>query len=678
MPSASAIQQLLAKATSLYHSGDYRQAIEVWQEILQADPNNQPAREGIRMASLLLEEAQFQAGDPAAAASDPGAETPDVIAKVREGIEKVRTLLAASRHLEAIEVCRSLLAMAPRSAAVHEIVDAAREAYEAQPFIQEHLEIARQLFIQERYDEALAECHKIFFLNDNHADARKLEAKIRALKNKLAGPAAQEAPEAEPAGERPATPGVESRPEPGPLRTAPDPSTTLPGAPSIDFGDSVDLPLEGEPALFGSEATHPPEEQPTGPSGEPQAHPAGEETLNQAWEQELADLTLEPPAAAPEPELSAPAEPPAPEEPIPLTDLSEPMAFPAAARDPVPAPEAPEPSPLGELDQELASIPEYVPEHRRGRSPRPAPEPARSEPEPEEGEDTGIDPEREEPIPRHAPSRRGGRTSSPLRWILPLAFLLILGGAGWYFLLGSSSSGSRQDPPPPPQERPRRAGAATPGGAGGGDRPNVGLSSTGNRPAEAGVGGGILPAPQPRPRPQVLALTPEEAVREVAVKMREGQSLLDRGRFVEAAQAYSRVLALDPANLEAKEKLDLAKGKVLEQTRLEEDLQAAKNFFMDRDYESALRKFYRLPKDRNLGEIDLFVRNAWYNWAVMSLKGGNCTEAQQRLQEALTIDPGDADATKQMEVAERYRDRPKDRVFYAYVERLTYRTLNQR
>jgi hypothetical protein len=124
--------------------------------------------------------------------------------------------------------------------------------------------------------------------------------------------------------------------------------------------------------------------------------------------------------------------------------------------------------------------------------------------------------------------------------------------------------------------------------------------------------------------------------------------------------------------------MDSAAGKVLEQKKLEEDLQTAKEFFVEKDYESALRKFYRLPRDRNLGDLDLFLRNAWYNWAVVAMKGGNCVEALQRLKEALTLDSDDQDALKQQEVAEHYKDRPKDRVFYAFTDRLTYRTLDQK
>ncbi len=57
MPQQSAVQQLLSKAAAFYHAGDYQQAVQVWNEILNLDPSNQRAKEGIRMASLLLEEA---------------------------------------------------------------------------------------------------------------------------------------------------------------------------------------------------------------------------------------------------------------------------------------------------------------------------------------------------------------------------------------------------------------------------------------------------------------------------------------------------------------------------------------------------------------------------------------------------------------------------------------------
>src|SRR5262245_22681957 len=100
MSGSSQLQQLMTKATALYHSGDYRQAIQVWQELLSQDPQNQRALEGIRMASLLLEEAQTEDAATQAAGESAASETPEVIAKVREGIQKVRTFLSAARYLD--------------------------------------------------------------------------------------------------------------------------------------------------------------------------------------------------------------------------------------------------------------------------------------------------------------------------------------------------------------------------------------------------------------------------------------------------------------------------------------------------------------------------------------------------------------------------------------------------
>src|SRR5215470_7724759 len=100
--SSSQTQQLLTKATALYHSGDYQQAIQVWQEIFALEPKNQRAMEGIRMASLLLEEAQTAAASDVVEES-AAPESPEVIAKVREGIQKVRSFLASARYLDAME-----------------------------------------------------------------------------------------------------------------------------------------------------------------------------------------------------------------------------------------------------------------------------------------------------------------------------------------------------------------------------------------------------------------------------------------------------------------------------------------------------------------------------------------------------------------------------------------------
>jgi tetratricopeptide (TPR) repeat protein len=664
------IQQLLTEATARYHSGDYRQAIQSWQQVLASEPNNQRAKEGIRMASLLMDEAQAAAeSEPkGSATAGESPESSDYIVKVREGIQKVREYLAASRHMEAMEVCQSLVALAPRSAAVHEIVEEAREAYEAQPFIHEHLEIARQLFVQERLDEASAELHKVFFLNSNHAEARKLEAKILALRQKRVSGA---------------VPGGVAPPETE-LPSAGEPETSVPAAvpdaemrrtaPPFDFGDTVDLPLEAEPAAPSSGSSS------AGTAGGGTADPgsSGGTGSNEDWESQLAQLDLgdrssSSPASPPEAAGGAGTEE---EEKIPLVDLSEEPERPAAPPSVEHESAAPQPPPAAFRPKQRSESDLDLPPMLDEETSSPPRKPERSP-----GDSLGVPRRRPEGRRTAELSSRGSASGSAMRYLLPLAGILIgAGAAWWYFGMRPGSSGNGGGSSQPPAVRvPRGAGApgSPPGSAG--RSANLGLSSSGSRGSASAPSAGVqVPEGTASPGPSVNPPSADEARREITQYSQEGRAFMAHGKYQEAVKSFSKVLDLDPANMEAKDQMDQAASKVQEQKRLEEDLQTAKEFFVEKDYESALRKFYRLPKDRNLGEVDLFIRNAWYNWAVVSMKGGNCVEALQRIQEVLTLDPNDQEAIKQQEVADHYKDRPKDRVFYAFTDRLTFRTLNQR
>jgi len=642
MSGSSQSQQLLTKATALYHSGDYRQAIQVWQELLTLEPQNQRAQEGIRMASLLLEEAQTADSNRPIAGENAASETPEVIAKVRDGIQKVRAFLSAARYLDAMEVCQALLQLAPRSEAVREVLEEARDAYEAQPFIDEHLEIARQLFVQERLDEATAEIQKIFFLSANHGEAKKLESKIEALKQK-------HSPATEPAA--PPAAAVKSGSDTQQLQIPPD------------FGDTLDLPPDPVAApVTAKDASESPA------PAEPLRKAGDQPILNEDWEAELAQLSIGSSATPEPPQQADTAQEP---EPIPLTDLSEHSSLSAASSTPGPksrsAPDRKSGSrqPLPDLDlSELGSSP---PEGESGRVEGKL-RTSRSE---------AKSPEKSNRVHR-AESRSGGGFSVAK---LGLGMVVILGlAAGGWWMLGQRSAnasgqgGGQGAPPTGPLPIHRRAPVAGSSAA----PSNVGLSSTGSRPANPASAQAAVPEIPGATADPASSLSPEEAKREISGLFATGKAQMQKNGYEAAVATFSKILDLDPANLEAKEQFDEAASKVQEQKKLEEDLQTGKQLFVEKDYESALRKFYRLPKDRNLGEVDLFIRNAWFNWAVVSLKGGNCIEALQRLDEDLNLHPDDQEAAKLREVAEHYRDRPKDKVFYANVDRLTYRTLNQK
>ena len=649
MSGSNQSQQLLTKATALYHSGDYRQAIQIWQEVLSLDPKNQRALEGIRMASLLLDEAQASEIAPQSMADAAASETPEGIAKVREGIQKVREFLSLAKYLDAMEICQALLQLAPRSEAVREVLEEARDAYEAQPFIDEHLEIARQLFVQERLDEASAEIQKVFFLSANHGEAKKLEAKIQALRQKQSTGAA----ESEPAPTSSSSTGEDMQ------------QFRMPAA----LGETLDL----TPDSRKSSADSRPAKQPDAGALRLDAIARSrneEPALNEDWEAELAQIGLEPAATsgtATEEKGAREVEP----EPMPLTDLSEDSAFALSHGPSLPARRqeaggSEKPAPEVDFSDLEADLLKRVRDtvvadlERRPRQARVEHSAERSRPSRPEA---------------HSPTRRGLPLGKSTLAFLTLALLL---AGGWWMLGGrpTSASGQGGSPGAPPSGHPpMKRAAANPAPTGGPS--NVGLSSNTSRPANtasAQSAATVLPGSSVPP----AVTSPEEVKREVAGLFATGKSQMAHSQYEQAVETFSKILDLDAANLEAKENLDAAAGRVLEQKKLEEDLQTGKQFFVEKDYESALRKFYRLPKDRNLGEVDLFIRNAWFNYAVVSLKGGNCIEALQRLEEDLNLNPDDEEAAKLKEVAEHYRDRPKDKVFYAYVDRLTYRTLNQR
>src|SRR5262245_58126045 len=153
------LQELLAKASSLYNNGEYQGAISAWQEALGVDPSSQKAREGIRMATLLLGDSGPATAAPAAPAdgADPtAADAPveETEARVDLGIARVKQLLSERKYAEAIEGAQGLLPLDPDSPAIMKLLEEAQHAFESAPFIEEHLTLSRELLTQERFAEA--------------------------------------------------------------------------------------------------------------------------------------------------------------------------------------------------------------------------------------------------------------------------------------------------------------------------------------------------------------------------------------------------------------------------------------------------------------------------------------------------------------------------------------------
>ena len=333
---------------------------------------------------------------------------------------------------------------------------------------------------------------------------------------------------------------------------------------------------------------------------------------------------------------------------------------------------------------------------------------------------------------RPRPSARPKSGRSVMKYLLLLVVLAGGGGAGWYVYTqpgllprlverflggagqpaqpvapqGGSPAGtvdgghapiptpiggtSRQQPAPPqqgaavsttiPGAQPRPGGPA-PGAEAmapgpGGSAPPVETTQTARTTATPAPG----PAPPSGPikPPTAPPMSNEEMQRKIAAYTADGRRLLGLGKWREARAKLNAVLALDPANLEVKELADKAQAKIDENQALQDEYDSTKNLYTEKDYANALRKLYRLPRDKGLGDIDLYIRNSWYNWAVVLMKAGNSKEALVKLSEELAVDPDDAAALKLQEVAEKYLNRAKDRTYYAYTDSLALRAFDQR
>jgi len=230
-------------------------------------------------------------------------------------------------------------------------------------------------------------------------------------------------------------------------------------------------------------------------------------------------------------------------------------------------------------------------------------------------------------------------------------------------------SGDGADGTAPGNAEPAPAGAPASGGpaaSGSAQAPAT------NAPA---ANGSPNPAPAAAP-PAARPRTAEELRAETAQHLSAGRAFLAQEKWQDARRELAAALQLDPVNFECKEMLQTAQAKVDQETKVTQEYDDARRLFQDKDYQGALWKLYRLPKDPRYGNLDVPIANSWYNWAVVALKGGDATAATQKLNEVLQVNAADAGAQKMMDVASQYSSRAKDKAFYAFVDTLRFRSFD--
>lgn len=217
----------------------------------------------------------------------------------------------------------------------------------------------------------------------------------------------------------------------------------------------------------------------------------------------------------------------------------------------------------------------------------------------------------------------------------------------------------------------RRAVGAWTGGTGNAAEAKAPAGAAGNPVPASAPGGQKQAAPQ---RPAELA--PAERLARIEQETARARAAEAAGDYASAVLAWNAVLDLDPANAAAATELRRA-GELYRKRKAErEQIEQIRHAFEDGDYAVALKALYRLPPEASGEPVERWKANGWYNLAVVSLRGGDCRQALSHLDELAAIRPRDEGAAEARRLAEKYLEAPKDAAYFARVEGLPFRKLD--
>jgi hypothetical protein len=218
----------------------------------------------------------------------------------------------------------------------------------------------------------------------------------------------------------------------------------------------------------------------------------------------------------------------------------------------------------------------------------------------------------------------------------------------------------------------------------------------GEGPSPATVSPGKIPKPQP-PRvapPPTTPVAPPVATPQTMTAeelMRAARTAEAERAFAKAVSLYQEVLSRGGSlNTEAASGLAAARTSLQRQQeenarneKFIKDYQYALKGYREGDYSECLRISWRLiyPDDtlaRQLGKRDAvarLIRDGYYNWAVMDLKGDNVRGAAKNIGDLLDFDKSDQEARRLQQFLKPYLNGDVDQNYRDVVKALTYRPL---
>jgi tetratricopeptide (TPR) repeat protein len=687
------IAQLQEMASEHYLRGEFRDALEAWQRLLAIDPGDEQAMEGVRLSSMLAE-----GSDPARDAEPPAGASPVDPAELRRRLDEVDAHLEAGDLKGAVELSDRLATEMPSDPAVLDARDRAHHALETEMRLREQLARAKADLAAGRPEAATTSCKAVLAVDPHHFEARALlrqceetltegdplDVDLRvldALSSHLDG-ARQAGTRTPPEAPTPASVNADEPAAPVAVGTEERAAPPETPAPSDSAAEELrrrvnDLLEEAErEATAGrvddalgilsrvfildeqNEKAQALEQQFRAAQGRSNLdldnwlqeavqdfgagrieearelfqkvlgrHPGHLEALDylekidnaQAMEEREAAAAASAPRFHGEDLLTSG---------LPLDSGG--TGVPAGPRTLAAEPTA---SAIP-LEPAAAGRPKAAPEAAGNR--------------PWNLSSAGVE-GRSPAMPNLSVARR---SLLPLPLLAGLVVLAIAGLAGavvWKLpgLLHSESGGLAPSAKAAGPEAPARAAA-----------PAVAPDA----PREA--------APAPTNGSVAAAKTVPDA-------MARAKAAMDSGAYAEAVIAYNEALKLDPSLDEARAGLTRAGEHYKIQKAERDQIDRAKAAFAEGEYTPALKILYRLPEGKYAGEIERYKVNAWYNLGLISLRAGNCKQAQESFDEALTIRSGETDVRRAKSLAQRYQATEKDRAFYDTVEAIPFRRIDE-
>lgn len=135
----SLIAELLAKCETAVHSGNYEEAITGCRAVLQAAPDNIKAKQLLDQAQSKMEADLF----------------------VRDNLRKAQEHFNARDFQKCVAECQKIQLLEPDNSSVSELIQMAQEKMEAEPFVQNFITSGQSLYDSGLYSEAISQWEKV-------------------------------------------------------------------------------------------------------------------------------------------------------------------------------------------------------------------------------------------------------------------------------------------------------------------------------------------------------------------------------------------------------------------------------------------------------------------------------------------------------------------------------------